>query len=250
MTALYIILGCLLAVLLFPVFLFIFCWICSLFVNNKKTYDDENRFYRVVLEFSTAVAMKLIRIRIHTKGLEKIPQDSRFVLVCNHRSKFDPIVTWHILRGRQLRFITKPENFKVVIFGAFIRRCCFLPIDRSDARNAIKTINRASDMIKNGQASFGVYPEGTRSKDCVLLPFHSGVFRMAQKADVPLVTVAVSGTEMIHRNYPKRHTDVYFEVIEVTPREEVHKLSTKEMSDRAYSVINETLDSYNNSEDK
>ena len=55
----------------------------------------------------------------------KIPEGTRFVLVGNHQSKFDPILSWYILRKKDIAFISKPENFKQPIFGRIIRKCCF-----------------------------------------------------------------------------------------------------------------------------
>lgn len=100
--------------------------------------------------------------------MEKLPKNERFLLVCNHRSKFDPILTWYVLRDYNLAFISKPENF---------RRCCFMAIDRENPRNALKTIHQAAELIKQNEVSVAVYPEGTRSKTCELLPFHNGICR-------------------------------------------------------------------------
>ncbi len=77
--------------------------------------------------------------------------------------------------------------------------CCFLPIDRENPRKAIPTINRAAKLLKEQEVSVGIYPEGTRGKDCRLLPFHNGVFKIAQKAEAPIAVLSITGTE----KYPK-----------------------------------------------
>lgn len=194
----------------------LFLGICSLYVSSKKEYEDHSRFYRALLNGATALAMKIMRIRIHTTGIEKVPQDTRNLLfVSNHRSNFDPIITWHIFKKWQIAFVSKASNFEIPIFGRFIRKCCFMAIDRENPRNALKTIHKAAGLLQKGEVSIGVYPEGTRSKSCELLPFHNGVFKIAQKANAPIVVLAISGTEQIYRNYPFHHTDVYLDVIEV-----------------------------------
>ncbi len=213
------ILGALLALLLLYI---LFLTVCALLVSPNKEYDKHSRFYRVLLNGATAVAIKIMRIRIHASGVEKIPDSTKNLLfVSNHRSNFDPIVTWHALKKWQPAFVSKASNFKIPIFGRFIRKCCFMAIDRENPRNAIRTINRAATLLKNGEVSIGIYPEGTRSKSCELLPFHNGVFKIAQKAGADIVVLTVSGTEKVHKNYPFRRSDVYIEILEVLDSERV-----------------------------
>ena len=205
----------------------LFLVICSLFVNPKKEYEEHSGFYRALLNGATAVAIKIMRIRLHVSGMEKIPADTKNLLfVSNHRSNFDPILTWHVLKKWQPAFVSKASNFKIPIFGRFIRKCCFMAIDRENPRSAIKTIQKASELLKKGEVSIGIYPEGTRSKICKLLPFHNGVFKIAQKAEADIVVLAVSGTEKISKNYPLRHTDVYIDVLEILPSKQVKETKT------------------------
>ena len=208
------ILGVLLAVFLLYV---LFLGICWLLVDPEKEYDKNSRFYRFVLDSATAAAMKLLRIHVHVSGIEKIPKDTKVLFVCNHRSNFDPIITWYGLKKWKLAFISKPENFKIPFFGRIIRKCCFMPIDREKPRNAIVTINRAAKLLKKQEVSIGVYPEGTRSKTGRLLPFHNGVFKIAQKAEAPIVVLCVTGTESIRKRTPFKRTDVYLDVLDVFP---------------------------------
>ncbi len=223
MIVLYI-LGAIIAALLIYI---LFLAVCSLFVSPKKEYENHSRFYRLLLNGATAIAIKIMRIRLHINGLEKIPLDTKNLLfVSNHRSNFDPIITWHVLKQWQPAFVSKPSNFKIPIFGRFIRKCCFMAIDRENPRNALKTIHKAAGLLQKGEVSIGIYPEGTRSKTCVLLPFHNGVFKIAQKAGSAVVVLTVSGTEKIHKNYPFRHTDVTLNVLEVLPAESITKCKT------------------------
>ena len=130
MIALYIVLWVLLGL---ASLLFAYIWliiISALCVNMKKEYERDSRYYRWLLNSSTAIAVRLIRIHIRVTGKDMLPK-GRFLLVCNHRSKFDPILSWHIFAKENLSFISKPENFKVPIYGRLIHRCCFLPIVRS-----------------------------------------------------------------------------------------------------------------------
>lgn len=195
----------------------LFLWLASLTVDTDREYTRDSPFYRHLLYGATAIAIRLLHIRIEIKGMEKLPEKGRFLLVCNHRSNFDPILTWQILRKYNLAFVSKPENFNIPIFGRFIRRCCFLVIDRENPRNALVTIDKAAKLLEEDEVNVAIYPEGTRSKECKLLPFHNGVFKIAQKARVPIVVAAIEGTEQIHKNWYARATHVRFTVLETIP---------------------------------
>ena len=221
----------------------LFLVICALAVDTKKEYNKNSRFYRGVLGITTAVSLAIAGARTDVVGGERLPADGRFLFVCNHRSKFDPIVSWHVFRRYDLAFISKPENFKVPVFGKLIRRCCFMAIDREDTRKAFETVNRAVSLIKNDEVSVALYPEGTRNRDGEgLLPFHDGVFLIAQNARVPIVVATVTGTEKIAKNFPLRRTRIRIEITEVIPADEVCKTRRPELSARIRSDMERSLE--------
>lgn len=208
---------------------FLFLFVCGLFVSRKRLYDEDSRFYRWLLMSSTAIGLRLCRVRVELKGEELLPEGN-FLLVSNHRSNFDPIVTWHALGKRRIAFVSKPENFRIPFFGPIIRRCCFLPIDRESPRRAVESVQRASSLLEKNDLSVGIYPEGTRSRNGELLPFHSGVLRIAYRAQKPLVAVHVSGTETIARRVPFRVSRVTLEVLSCRQPEEFLGKSTAVLS--------------------
>lgn len=205
----------------------LFIGVCCLLVNPEKEYDKNSPFYRFLLDSATAAAMKLLRIQVHVSGIEKIPKDTKVLFVSNHRSNFDPIVTWYALKKWKIAFISKHSNFKIPFFGRIIRKCCFMPIDRENPRKAIPTINRAAKLLRKQEVSVGIYPEGTRSKNGQLLPFHNGVFKIAQKAEAPIVVLCVTGTEKISKQTPFRRTDVYLDVLEVFSAQGIKETKTE-----------------------
>ena len=205
----------------------LFLGVCALLVNPEKEYEKNSPFYRFLLDSATAAAMKLLRIRVYVSGMEKIPEDTKVLFVSNHRSNFDPIITWYALKKWKIAFVSKPSNFKIPFFGRIIRRCCFMPIDRENPRKAIPTINRAAKLLRKQEVSIGIYPEGTRSKSCELLPFHNGVFKIAQKAEMPIAVLCVTGTERIAKRTPFRQTDVYLDVLEVFSAHSIKETKTE-----------------------
>ena len=225
---LYILLG--LVAAFFGIVLFVI--VCGLLVNSKKEYDKHSNFYRFLVNMVTRFTLRCSRVRVHVTGQELVP-DTNVLFVGNHRSNYDSLVTWLVFRKWRPAYISKESNFKIPVCGRLIRKCCFLAIDRENPRNAIKTINKAAQIIGDQNISFGVYPEGTRNKSYQgLLPFHNGVFKVAQKANIPVVVVAIHGTEKIHKNAPWRHTDVYLDVLDVMDAASVKENGTAVIGER------------------
>ena len=229
------------AAALFVIYLAVLA-IAPLFVDTKKEYDKDSRFFRFLLYSSTAIGMRIMRLHFHVSGIEKLPKDSRFLLVGNHLSNFDPIIEWHILRKFGIAFISKEGNFKIPIWGRIIRKCCFLSIDRENARNAMRTINKAAELIRADEVSVAVYPEGTRSKSGELLPFHNGVFKIAKKASVPIVVTVIKNTNRIAKNYPWHKTDVYLDFVTVIGRDEVRANTSGEIGDKVHEIMKKYIE--------
>lgn len=238
MIVVYILLG-ILGVLLLP---WIFYGICALFVNPKKEYKKDSRFYRFLLNVATAIGLKLVRIKVKVNGLDKVPVGVRILLVSNHRSKFDPIISWYVFRKWKPAYISKEANFHVFIFGRIIRKCCFMVIDRVNPLHAMETVNNAADLLMRKEVSVGVYPEGTRSKNGEILPFHNGMFKIAQKAQAPVVVMTIDGTENIHVNFPKRSTTININVLKVIPYEEIAEKRTSEVGDEVKEMMEQSLE--------
>lgn len=237
MIILYILLGILALFVIYVIFLFV----CSLFVSPKREYEHNSRFYRSLLYGATAGALKLLRIKVHVEGIEKIPKDTKLLFVGNHRSNYDPIIEWQIFKAWDIAFISKDSNFKIPIFGRFIRKCCFMAIDRENVKNAMVTINKAADLLGKGEVSIGVYPEGTRNRTNELLPFHNSVFHVAKKADTAIVVMAISGTETIYKNVIRRRSDIYLKVVDVIAADEVKSMRTALIGERVRADLENSL---------
>lgn len=96
--------------------------VCALLVNPEKEYQKDNRVYRFLLNLTVTDGLKLLGIRVHVSGIGKIPKDTQVLFVSNHRSNFDPIITWYGLKAWKIGFISKPENFKIPFYGRIIRK--------------------------------------------------------------------------------------------------------------------------------
>ena len=138
--------GAFLALLVLTV---LFAAVCALFVDMVAPQKVPSRFYRALVSLVMAMLTTLSRIRLHVTGLEKLPEGC-FLLVGNHRSSYDPIVTGWALRRRGLAFLSKPENMRIPVVGQLLHKSCYLAIDRENDRAAMRTILTASDMLARG----------------------------------------------------------------------------------------------------
>ncbi len=222
------------------VLFYLVVWLISLTVDMTAPPKEDHPFARRIVLIVISHLCRFARVRITLHGEEKLP-DGRFLLVSNHRSSYDPIATVWALRSRDIGFITKPENHRIPLAGPLIFRANYLPIDRSNPREAMKTIKAATELIENDVVSVGVYPEGTRGREADMLPFHNGVFKIAQKARVPIVVLSAQGAEKISGNFPLRHTDVILDVCAVIPPEEHVSASTAEVGERVRAILEAQL---------
>ena len=202
----------------------------ALTVDKRKPQPKPVPFFHATVTYVMGLLATLARVRIHLTGAERLPE-GRWLLVGNHRSAFDPIVTGWALRKYGLIFISKPENLCIPIVGEFVHKAGFLAIDRENDRAALRTILSAAELLKTDSASVAVYPEGTRNREAGLLPFRNGVFKVAQKAKVPVAVAAIRGTEQIARRFPLRATDVYLDICGVLDAQTVLASKTHEIGE-------------------
>jgi len=223
----------------------LFIYINSLLIDTEKEYTKYSNYHHGLFASGVFLAVYGARVRLHVSGMEKVPKEGRFLIVGNHRSKYDPILTWWVFRKYHLSCISKEKNFHIPFYGPIMRRILFLSIDRSNPRASMKTILQATKQLTDDQCNVLVYPEGTRSMDDYqLLPFHDGVFKIAKKADVPIVVVTTMGTEHIAKNYPLHSTPVRLDVVEVIPKETVRDCSTHVLSAQVREIMMQHLDDY------
>ena len=209
--------------------------IMAFIVDMNKEYERTSKFYERFMNYSVWLILKLINVKVVLTGKEKIPTNGRFLFVANHRSNFDPIVARATLGKYDIDFISKPQNFKIPVVRRFLHRMKFLAIDRDNPRSSLKTLNKAIEYIKNDEGSMGVYPEGMRSFSGELLPFHDGVFKVALKANVPVVVACMTGQETIKDKAPFKKSVVHFDILDVIQIEE--KMTSHDLAEKARALI-------------
>ena len=211
--------------------------LCLFAIPYKKT----NHYEKPSAWASFWLSDVLHYIHRHARIKVKIVNEE-FLLVCNHLSKFDPMIISDLYGYKhRIAFISKPTNFKIPLGGRFMNRCCYLSIDRYDKLKSLEVIKEAIDLISKEYASIGVFPEGTRSEDGKFHEFHEGVFSIALKTNCPLVVMTVKNTEMIKKNFPKRRTVVELEIVKILYPTDYIGMIAKELSDHCHQLMEESI---------
>ena len=227
--------GCFLALVL--LFLLV-VYISTLFVDMRKKQDKPSSYFRFLLNQFSVVTLTFAGVHVHTSGLDKVPRGSRFMLVCNHRFFIDPLIFYDAMPWADLAFIAKKEAFKIPIVSQVMHQVLCLPIDRNNDREALKTILKAIELLKQNKASIAVFPEGgTNRTGEMLLPFRNGAFKIAQKAQVPIVVCALTNSGAIKKNMFRRRTDVYLDMIDVLQPDDFCAEKTPEIGEQTRKIM-------------
>ncbi|MER6975426.1 lysophospholipid acyltransferase family protein [Nocardioides sp. NPDC127514] len=146
-----------------------------------------------------AVVPPLLRAvwRPTVTGAENVPRTGGVLLASNHLSFADSIVIPSV-SPRPVHFLAKSDYFTGTGLKGAAQRAWFegmgmLPVDRDDPQAALGSLEVALEVLNKGEA-FGIYPEGTRSRDGRLYRGRTGVAHLALTAGVPVVPVGLRGT--------------------------------------------------------
>lgn len=213
----------------------------ELLIDKDKPQEKPSKFWLWHLHAVADLLVFYARADVSISGTELIPKDTRYLMVSNHRSLADPVVMVNKMPKEEITFVSKPGNLKIPIIGKVMHKCGCLPLDRENNREALKTVKAATEYINKDYCSVVIYPEGTRSKQEGMLPFHAGSFKIAQRADVPVVVVALRNTDKVIHNFPLKKTNVYIDVIGVIDAGYVKEHKTKDTAQLAQEMIEKKL---------
>ena len=138
--------------------------------------------------------------RPNVTGLENVPRTGGVLLASNHLSFADSVVIPCVV-PRKVVFLAKSDYFtgtgvKGALMRGWFEGLDMLPVDRDDRKAALASLDVALEVLGRGEA-FGIYPEGTRSRDGRLYRGRTGVAHLALTAGVPVVPVGLRGTEKL-----------------------------------------------------
>jgi 1-acyl-sn-glycerol-3-phosphate acyltransferase len=132
------------------------------------------------------------------EGLDNVPRTGPVIVASNHLSFADSLVI-PIVAPRKVVFLAKADYFTGTGIKGAASRAWFgglgmIPVDRDDTKAAIASLDTALEVLGRGEA-FGIYPEGTRSRDGRLYRGRTGVGHLALTSGAPVVPVGLHGTQ-------------------------------------------------------
>lgn len=136
-------------------------------------------------------------VDVHARREGELDPTQPYVFMSNHQSHFDVLAVVAAIPEFQLRWVAKKELTEIPIFGWALAHADHIIIDRSDHVQAVASLRSAEEKMRRG-CSVIIFPEGTRGGgDGVLLPFKKGGFMLALDTGIPIVPIAVRGSQAV-----------------------------------------------------
>lgn len=158
-------------------------------------FDRRDRWFARQMRWLSSVWLRTAGAEIIIESA--VPLEELFgrpvFLAGNHQSTLD-IPLMALVAGGKIRFFAKSSLFHVPFMGWAMTVKGFTPVYRESARKTKPALDRAVARLRDREASFVIFPEGTRSKTGELLPYRRGAFSLARRAGVPVVPFALEGT--------------------------------------------------------
>lgn len=165
----------------------------SILVTPLNFYKGIGTYYVYRTFARTLLFISGVKLNVNSKT--NIDKNKQYIVVSNHLSYLDIPVLMVALKSN-IRFIYKKSLTNIPIFGWAMFLGGYVPIDRSNARNAIESLKKAALRMKSG-FSIAIFPEGTRSKTGITGEFKKGIFMLADFAEAEILPVSISGTNKV-----------------------------------------------------
>lgn len=217
-------------------------------IIGKYNPDVKSRSSLAIVNWAFRCVRFLAGTRVDYLGEENIPTDTPVLYIGNHRSFFDIVLTY-VRVPRPTGYIAKKSMEKVPLLSIWMRNLHCLFLDRENIKAGMQTILTAIDLMKNGK-SICIFPEGTRNREeGTLLPFHEGSFKIAAKANCPIVPMTINNSAAVFENqFPRiKKAHVIIEYGKPIYIKELPKEQQKKLAPYVQEIIMET---YNRNKDK
>ncbi|HXG00708.1 MAG TPA: lysophospholipid acyltransferase family protein [Bacteroidota bacterium] len=162
------------------------------FLFPKRVYDGW-------LRYAARFFLRCAGVRVRTiVGLEHIDPNEAYIVTPNHVNFLEPFIYQgyypYLLRG-----VEKKENFRIPVWGRFMRAMGQIEIDREHPTKAIASMKEVERVLCEERTSVLILPEGTRTPDGRLQPFKRGPFKTAAEAQVKILPMCCKGLYAINR---------------------------------------------------
>jgi 1-acyl-sn-glycerol-3-phosphate acyltransferase len=155
-------------------------------------WDKSGRQQHLIARIWAASVMLICLSRVRVLNPERLRTGASALYVCNHLSYMDTPVLFSRLPF-QFRIVARHDLWKIPFIGWHLNRSGQIPVDSSNLRSTVASLNRGVATLKSGMPLV-VFPDGGRSSDGHLQPFQNGASFMAIRAQVPIIPMALVGT--------------------------------------------------------
>ena len=210
-------------------------------IIGKYNPDVKSRSSLAIVNWAFRCVRFLAGTKVDYIGEENIPTDTPVLYIGNHRSFFDIVLTY-VRVPRPTGYIAKKNIEKVPLLTVWMRNLHCLFLDRENLKAGAQTIIEAINLMKDGK-SICIFPEGTRNKEeGTLLPFHEGSFKIATKADCPIIPMTINNSAAVFENqFPKiKKAHVIIEYGKPIYIKELPKEQQKKVASYVQGIILET----------
>lgn len=171
-------------------------WIVTAFMITiavlTSVFSPDNRWQRFMARSWGRLTLFIAGATVHVHGESNLEPGVNYVVAANHLSLMDtPLLVGHL--PIPFKFLAKRELLKTPFIGWYLRRYSHLTVDRKSIRSSLESMNECARLIRERHLSVLIFPEGTRGPGS-LQPFKDGAAYLAIQSGVPVVPVAIWGT--------------------------------------------------------
>lgn len=202
----------------------------------------DNRFkHYYIRSIAKFVSFFALRLQLTVEGKELLPTSGSFVMYANHKSYADPFILYQLL-DRPAGMAAKKGIYKLPVIRNYMPWFGCIQIDRENNREAAKSILKGIEQIKNGMI-MAIFPEGgiKDRNDEQMVAMRAGAYKLATKAEAPIVPITLIGTTDVKYRAPWRTTKIKVIIHEPIYKETYEAMSTTDLADHVMKLVNQTI---------
>lgn len=165
-----------------------------------------------------------------------------YVVVSNHQSQLDILLAFNLFK--HYKWVSKAEIFKLPFIGWNMYLNRYIRLVRGDKESIKIMLEDSEQRLKEGSSVF-FFPEGTRSPDGKVKAFKPGAFMLAHKMKLPILPIAISGTNhalpKYSMNYQGNH-NLYLKILKEIPYSEFSSLSVEDTAEMVRKIISDNVE--------
>lgn len=216
------------------------------YVKNKENFTIEERF-DAAKEHLSDLMDNILRVKIETRGLEKLNKNDTYLFVPNHQSMLDAVALICLFDEHAV-FVSKKEAKKMPIVNKFEHIIDAYFLDRESPRDALKMVKTCNQYLKN-KTNVVIFAEGTRSKDenISIGEYKAGAFKCVYETGAKVVPVVIDKSYIpLSTKYKNTDKTIVVSFLDPILQEEYQPLSTSELSSKVNKLAIEELQNLRN----